>query len=87
MNAVKTNGYSSTKLKAKRHNKMLDAISRQYAHDSLSLLEKLKKAESRRGKSEREIKRLLANAAKNGVDVPTAEVKTPKKVAKKASKK
>jgi hypothetical protein len=54
----KTNGYNSTKLHAKRNRKRSEAEARKYDHDSLSIKEKIAKAKSRRGNSQREIARL-----------------------------
>ena len=50
--------YSSEKLKAERTKKRIDAEARQLRHESLSLGDRIKKAQSRRGESKKEISRL-----------------------------
>lgn len=54
---VKTHGYKSAKLRARRAKRYQEAVARQLAHDTLSIADKIKKSK-KRGGSKRELKRL-----------------------------
>jgi hypothetical protein len=80
----KTNGYNSAHIHAKRNRKRQEADARQQEHDSLTINEKIEKAQSHRGKSKRELTRLLKLAEEAGVVVPPPVTpKATKKVVKK----
>jgi uncharacterized small protein (DUF1192 family) len=52
-----------------REDRQKEAVERQLEHDTLSVTEKIAKAESRPGKSEKEIKRLETKLAKGIQDL------------------
>lgn len=66
----KTNGYSSSVLKAVRNAKRAEAEERQSRYDALSLKDRIKLAESRDGESKREITRLKAKLEKEKEKAP-----------------
>jgi len=84
---IKTNGYNSFHLTAKRSRKRAEAESRKAEHESLTIQEKIEKARSRRGNSTKELNRLLAQAKENGIVVSNETPKTTKKATKKTVKK
>jgi len=59
---TKTEGYSSTRLWAKRERKAGEAFARQSEYTLLSQAEKVKRVKSRRGESKRELARLTKKA-------------------------
>ena len=87
----KTNGYHSEKLWAKRDQKRREPLDRQAEHDSLTVQEKIAKAQSRRGASKKEIARLQKQLEQQPVTkveakkLPSVELKDAKaKVVKSA---
>ena len=86
---VKVNGYSNTKSHARRLKRCHQADDRQADYAELSVKERIARAQSRRGKSAKEIARLtvLLSAAVKPPKQETAPVVTPSPVTKKAIKK
>lgn len=60
---VKVNGYSHRKADARKDRRRDEADARQDKYDSLTVEQKISRAKKRRGKSEREINRLINRAA------------------------
>jgi len=88
---VKTNGYKSNKLWARRDRKRAEAEERQNRRESRGLAQQLALISKRRGKSEREMKRLTAGVfvapvAPAVVEKPKAAKPTAPKDGKPASK-
>lgn len=74
----KTNGYKSNKLHANRNRKRIDAEGRQAEHDSLTTEEKIAKAKSRRGNSNKELARLAKILEATKVKVESKPIGAPK---------
>jgi hypothetical protein len=88
----KTNGYHSEKLWAKREQKRRDGLDRQAEHDSLTVQEKITKAQLRRGESKKELARLqkqleqMPSAKVEPKKLPSVELKELKETKAKAVK-
>ena len=81
----KTNGYNSSKLRAKQNKKRKDAENRQFTYDGLTVKQKLAQVHNRPGESKREVAKIMKNAP---VEVaPVAKVAPVKKTVKKVAKK
>lgn len=74
----KTNGYNTTKLKARRHRKVLEAERRQAIYDGLTLKQRLDLVESRGG-SKRELARIQKLLEKQAAQPKPAKQSKPVK--------